>query len=399
MKNSERFAIKYTIIIFSSKVGGGFFFFINTWMIAIALDDKLVTSYNLIASIIPSIVFSHLIGFLCDKYYSVFFCIIADSIRLCLLITLFFITRYNMLSQLNSFSLSFIFYLMNELQQIAWRATISKKFFNNNLLSFNAISIIGGQSGVIIGAASAGFISFYFGYAWLLIISASLYLLSTVTSYLSIKELQGDTCESVEIVSKSFDINVFKYVLSNTGVILLYSLMLLNVAVLYLINSTLAPFLKTVLGLNEKAFSIIDATYSLGSVIGGYLIAILYKRNTGRIVVKGTFIMMALSLLFYGSSSGMIMASVCYFFIGFCSQNSLILLTCAQKITATSYQARVYSLFNTIAGVVGLAIYSLSYVIIKYSLYREVFVISSLIILTICIYVFMKNKDDVFNNQ
>lgn len=304
-----------------------------------------------------------------------------------------------MLSQLNSFSLSFIFYLMNELQQIAWRATISKKFSNNNLLSFNAISIIGGQSGVIIGAASAGFISFYFGYAWLLIISASLYLLSTVTSYLSIKELQGDTCESVEIVSKSFDINVFKYVLSNTGVILLYSLMLLNVAVLYLINSTLAPFLKTVLGLNEKAFSITDATYSLGSVIGGYLIAILYKRNTGRIVVKGTFIMMALSLLFYGSSSGMIMASACYFFIGFCSQNSLIFLTCVQKITATSYQARVYSLFNTIAGVVGLAIYSLSYVIIKYSLYREVFVISSLIILTICIYVFMKNKDDVFNNQ
>lgn len=304
-----------------------------------------------------------------------------------------------MLSQLNSFSLSFIFYLMNELQQIAWRATISKKFSNNNLLSFNAISIIGGQSGVIIGAASAGFISFYFGYAWLLIISASLYLLSTVTSYLSIKELQGDTCESVEIVSKSFDINVFKYVLSNTGVILLYSLMLLNVAVLYLINSTLAPFLKTVLGLNEKAFSIIDATYSLGSVIGGYLIAILYKRNTGRIVVKGTFIMMALSLLFYGSSSGMIMASVCYFLIGVCSQNSLIFLTCAQKITATSYQARVYSLFNTIAGVVGLAIYSLSYVIIKYSLYREVFVIFSLMILTICIYVFMKNKDDAFNNQ
>lgn len=116
-------------------------------------------------------------------------------------------------------------------------------------------------------------------------------------------------------------------------------------------------------------------------------------------MVKGTFIMMALSLLFYGSSSGMIMASVCYFFIGFCSQNSLIFLTCAQKITATNYQARVYSLFNTIAGVVGLAIYSLSYVIIKYSLYREVFVISSLMILTICIYVFMKNKDDVFNNQ
>lgn len=383
--NEGKFKLLYFLIIFSSKIGNGFFFFIVTWFVARALDNPYATTYNLVASIIPTILLSKTIGKLCDKYNSVYVCFISDLSRVLVLIAILVLVLNERMSSVNVFFICILFYTMSESQQIGWRAMVSRHFDGSKLLSLNTISVIGGQSGVIIGAACAGIIAHYSN-LYVIIVTLLLYSFSALFTFFVLR--YNFASSSMEWRAKHTN-NFMKYGESvslksvfsmERRPLLLYAVMLMNVLVLYALNSTLSPFVKFHLGLGPVSFSIIDASYSFGAVLGGWLVSVLFKRAYGVSVVNISFIVMFCSLMAYGLSVGTIVPSLCYFLIGAAAQNSIVLLTLAQHSTSKNRQGEVYSIFNSATGWIGLVVYMLSYFVIRYELYGFFFMGLSLLV-------------------
>ncbi len=382
----------YLCIIFLSKIGNGLYFFITTWLISILLNNPYATSFNLLTSIIPSIFFSTLIGSICDKYRASYLCSCSDFTRSIVVIFISCLIYFNKLTLISGVLLSFTFYLCSETQQIGWRAVISKNFDNIHLLKLNTLSVIGGQSGVVLGAASAGFISHYFGYYYILMLIVLIYLAtSALTLFIhntlktsNNNPLSQDSTSTHYIVNNNESrIGVFNYAKSNKKASFFYSIMLLNVLILYVINSTLSPFVNLKLNMEAIAFSLIDSSYSIGSILGGYVISHYFKKGFSVAILIATFMFLSVALGIYGFSKNIFLPLVCYFTIGACSQNTLIFLTLAQKATENIYQARMYSFFNTATGIIGLIVYSASPIIIKYDLYHWVFLFLSFLTLFI----------------
>ena len=378
--NKSSFKLLYFFIIFSSKIGGGFFFFLVTWFVARNLDNPHTTTYNLIASILPTILLSKKIGKLCDKYSSVSICLFSDLFRVFFLIIIIILVLNERMNSINIFFICILFYTMSESQQIGWRVTISRYFYGDDLLSMNTISVIGGQSGVIIGAACAGII-YRYNNLYVINITLLLYFLSASLTFLilhfstdmkkkhknnSMNDVASDRLKSIFIVERRS--------------IFLYSIMLINILILYTLNSTLSSFVKFHLGLGAVSFSIIDASYSLGAVFGGWLVSILFKRACGVSVIDVSFIVMFFSLLMYSFSVGTIMPSLCYFLIGAAAQNSIILLTLAQNSNNKNKQGEVYAIFNSATGWIGLVVYIFSYFVIQYNMYNIFFIGLSLLV-------------------
>lgn len=370
MMNKSNFKPLYFLIIFSSKIGGGFFFFIVTWFVARALDNPYTTTYNLVASIIPTILLSKTIGRLCDKYNSVSVCFISDLCRVLILIAILVLAFYEKMSPINIFSICLFFYTMSESQQIGWRVMISRHFDGSKLLSLNTISVIGGQSGVIIGAACAGIIAHYSN-LYVIITTLLLYSLSALFTFFVLRffPVSMEWRAKLNVMRYGEEARLKSVFAMEKRPLLLYAVMLMNVLVLYALNSTLSPFVKFHLGLGPVAFSIIDASYSLGAVLGGWLVSVLFRRSYGVSVVNISFIVIFCSLMAYGLSAGTVVPSLCYFLIGAAAQNSIVLLTLAQSNTSKNRQGEVYSIFNSATGWVGLVVYMLSYFVIQYKIY------------------------------
>lgn len=400
----QKFDSLYLCIIFLSKIGNGLYFFVTTWLISILLNNPYATSYNLLASIIPTIFFSALIGNICDRFKASYLCSYADFTRSMILILFLYLIYFNKLTLLSGILLSFTFYLCSETQQIGWRAVISKNFNNIRLLRLNTFSVIGGQSGVVLGAASAGFISHYFGYYYILMLIFLIYLATSILTLLindtinfrSNNLLSGKSTPTNYISNNNKSVvGILNYVKSNKRASFFYSIMLLNVLILYVINSTLSPFVNLKLNMDAMAFSMIDSSYSIGSILGGYIISHYFKKGSSLAILFSTFMLLTVALGIYGFSKNIYLPLVCYFTIGACSQNTILFLTLAQKATEYIYQARMYSIFNTATGIIGLIVYSTSPIIIKYDLYQWTFLFLSsltLIILLLIMVIIFKIK-------
>lgn len=386
----KKFDSIYLCIIFLSKIGNGLYFFVTAWLISVLLKNPYATSYNLLASIIPTIFFSTLIGSICDKIKASYLCSYSDFIRSIVVISIFYLIYFNKLTLIFGVLLSFIFYLCSETQQIGWRSVISKNFDHIQLLKLNTLSVIGGQSGVVLGAASAGFITHYFGYYYILILIILIYSATSVLTLfihktlkvgydISLSDNSITTCHIVD--DNESRMGILSYAKSNKRASFFYSIMLLNVLVLYVINSTLSPFVHIKLNMNALAFSLIDSSYSLGSILGGYIISYCFKKGFSVAILISTFMFLAVALGIYGFSKNVFLPLACYFTIGACSQNTLIFLTLAQKATERVYQARMYSVFNTTTGIIGLIVYSTSPFIIKNDLYHWAFLFLSVLTL------------------
>ncbi|MGB8954336.1 MAG: MFS transporter, partial [Tumebacillaceae bacterium] len=148
-----------------------------------------------------------------------------------------------------------------------------------------------------------------------------------------------------------------RYIRSNHSIIPLYVIMLFLTMTIRTINSLLGPFVQDVLHAGTEGFGYIDASFALGSIAGGILLPVIFRRVGQVRAMTGGLFLIALGLGFFSVSFAVWFAMFAYFLMGLAFQVRVMYVTAAQQKTDLEYQGRVHATFNMFFSIASLLIY------------------------------------------
>lgn len=356
----------FVVILFLSKAGAGFFFFINTWIVISLTGSPSSAALSLLIAVLPSLLLSMSIGSIADNAPAIKLVLLSEKIRFLTLTiyAIFFMLEYA--SPLIAFTISFIMSLCAEIQLLSWRVVLAK-FGGNNLIKLNALSVSSGQSGVILGATASGVIFASFGATATIFTASALFLGSTIlirrflqlAPILKFTNHSKNTFNPVHLHLQHI-YEGCRYIIQTPALLRHYLLIFVNVNILYSANALLAPFVKGPLRLGAEAYGVIDAAYSIGAIAGGLIITRLtFIIGAPRTTILGLSFL-TLALLNFSYAEDFPVAFLAYIGVGLGCQTSIISLTNAQMLTHPKYQGIVYAAFNTMTGFSGVLLFLLS---------------------------------------
>ncbi|WP_323120713.1 MFS transporter [Burkholderia alba] len=368
----------YGATIASAKIGTGFFFLINTWLIIEITGRASSAAITLVMTILPSLLLSPAIGLAVDRSQPARLAWRAEVLRWIVL------TGYGGLYAMGyataslAYSVSFLIALGNEIQTLSWRAALAREATSQEIFRLNALTVVTGQTGQIFGAAASGLALATIGAAATIGVASSTYLLSALTGFVVARRMHAAPPLSRAAASRprrhASDLREgLRHIAQRPAIAFFYGLMLANLTVIFGINAMLAPFVREELHLDAAAFGKIDAGYALGAIASGFFVVRLADRLGRRTVLMLAFLVAALSLLVFAQCHGLAVAFATYVGLGVSFQSSVIALSAAQRATDPLYQGRVGATFNVLNGVAGLVVYGIVAMSAGRHLYRQLY--------------------------
>ena len=336
----------YGAAIASAKIGTGFFFLINTWLTIELTGRASSAALSLIMTVLPSLLLAPVLGVLVDRRQPAVLATQADLLRWLVLLLYAVLYATGWANGAVAYAVSFLIALGNELQVLSWRAALGRAVPSEQLLRLNALTVVGGQGGQILGAAASGFVLAAFGPVPTVAIAGSAFLLSAGFGTLIARRLAFPS------PTGSFPAGArgrraflqdlrggLSHIAERPEIIFFYGLILANLTVIFGINGLLAPFVQTELRLGAEAFGKIDACYAQGAVASGFLIVGLTRRLGHRAVLVGGLLLASASLLVFAHSHSLAVACLAYLGLGISFQTSAVSLSLAQQAAAPAFLA------------------------------------------------------------
>jgi len=378
----------YAAAIATAKIGTGFFFLINTWLIIEITGRPSSAALTLIMTILPSLLLSPFIGLAVDRGQPARLAYRAEILRWLVLIAYGALYGAGHATEAIGYAVSFLVALGNEIQVLAWRAALTRAVPTERMLRLNALTSVGGQSGQILGAAASGIVLAAAGPVATMALTASTYLISAVLGFLVARRLgpQPVVDSGGERGPRRHlrDLRAgLGHIAARPEIGFFYGLILANMTVIFGINGMLAPFVREELQLGPKAFGQIDAGYALGAILSGLVIARLAERFGRRPILVLGFTTMAASLAAFSQTQGLVPAFVIYAGLGVSFQTTVLALSLAQQATDPTFQGRVNATFNMLNGLAGLVIYAIVALSAGHHLYRQLYLGQAAIMLSL----------------
>jgi Major Facilitator Superfamily len=378
----------YAAAIASAKIGTGFFFLINTWLVIELTGRPASGAVALVVTILPSLLLSPLIGLVVDRSQPARLAYRAELLRWLTLAGYAALYGAGLASEGLAYAVGFCIALGNEVQLLAWRAALTRSVPAGQLLRLNALTVVGGQAGQILGAAASGIVLAVAGAVPTLALAGTTYLVSAgfgalVSHRLGLQKPAAAT--GARGLGRHFrDLRAgIAHILLRPEISFFYLLILANLTVIFGINAMLAPFVREELLLGPDAFGKIDAGYALGAILGG-LVVVRLARSIGRLpILLLGFLLMAASLFAFAQSQGLVAAFILYAGLGISFQTSVLSLSLAQQATDPAIQGRVNAAFNMLNGLAGLIIYGVVAASAGHHLYRQLYLVQAALMLAI----------------
>ena len=368
----------YAAAIATAKIGTGFFFLINTWLIIEITGRPSSAALTLVMTILPSLLLSPFIGLAVDRGQPARLAYRAELLRWAVLIAYGTLYGTGRATEAIGYAVSFCVALGNEIQVLAWRAALIRAVPPERMLRLNALTAVGGQSGQILGAAASGIVLAAIGPVATVGLASSTYLISAglgwlVSRRLPLQVLPPDAIERGPRRHLSDLRAGLRHIAERPEIGFFYGLMLANMTVIFGINGMLAPFVREELRLGAAAFGQIDAGYALGAILSGLAIARLAQRFDRRAILVLGFVTMAASLFAFSQARGLVPAFLPYVGLGIGFQTSVLALSLAQQATDPAFQGRVNATFNMLNGLAGLILYGIVALSAGHHLYRQLY--------------------------
>ena len=378
----------YAAAIATAKIGTGFFFLINTWLIIEITGRPSSAAVTLVMTILPSLLLSPFIGLAVDRGQPARLAYRAEILRWLVLIGYGALYGAGHATEAVGYAVSFLVALGNEIQVLAWRAALIRAVPAERMLRLNALTSVGGQSGQILGAAASGIVLALVGPVATVALASTTYLMSAVLGFLVARRLGpqpvADSGGERGPRRHLRDLGAgLGHIAARPEIGFFYGLILANLTVIFGINAMLAPFVREELRLGPDAFGKIDAGYALGAILGG-LVVVRLARWIGRLrILLLGFLLMAASLFAFAQCQGLVTAFILYAGLGISFQTSVLSLSLAQQATDPVFQGRVNAAFNMLNGLAGLIIYSVVAASAGHHLYRPLYLVQAALMLAI----------------
>nr|WKF61968.1 hypothetical protein HUO10_006500 [Paraburkholderia busanensis] len=381
----------YGATVASSRIGTGFFFLINTWLIVDITGRASSAALSLIMTVLPGLLLSPAIGLTIDRGDAARLAYRADLFRWAMLLAYAAIYASGHASAPLAYAISFLVALGNEVQVLSWRAALVRHAGADQVLRLNATTVVTGQTGQMLGAAASGVVLASIGAAATVAVASVTYLLAALFGWLTARRLThaaglpahlpahlpAQSARPAGTHAKHYwrDLRAgLSHIAERPEIAFFYGLFVANMSVVFGMNAMLAPFVREELHLGAAAFGKIDAGYALGAIAGGFFVVRLANRFGRRAVLLLGLGMAALCLLALAECRGQVGAFAAYAGLGACFQSSIVALSAAQCATDAAYQGRVSATFNAMNGLAGLIVYAIVAASAGHHLYRQIYV-------------------------
>lgn len=368
----------YGATIAAAKVGTGFFFLINTWLIIEITGRPSSAAITLVMTVLPSLLLSPVIGVAVDRSQPARLAWQAEVFRWIVLVSYGGLYAAGYATAPLAYAVSFLIALGNEIQTLAWRAALVREASSEQMFRLNALTVVTGQTGQILGAAASGLVLAAIGAAATIGVASTTYLLSAIFGFAVARRMHAVAMPGSVPANRTrrhvSDLrDGVRHIAQRPAIAFFYGLMLANLTVIFGINAMLAPFVREELHLDAAAFGKIDAGYALGAIVSGFFVVRLADWLGRRTVLMLALLVAALSLLVFAQCHGLTVAFITYVGLGMSFQSSVIALSAAQRATDPLYQGRVSATFNVLNGVAGLVVYAIVAMSAGHHLYRQLY--------------------------
>ncbi|EHU8077116.1 MFS transporter [Vibrio cholerae] len=227
------------------------------------------------------------------------------------------------------------------------------------LLRANATIDMVYEFGTIIGMGISGILITTLGIKNTLMTGGFLFILAGVFNLLIKSPKQKNNNEEVKQSWWQDYCDSLRYFRQNPHLFAPYLNQMLIMVLLMTIPVILVPYTKEVLNASTRTFSIYEALYAMGVLLGGFLSPILCRKLTTRYTLVFLLAIMAVGLYILSINTSIGLVFPIYFMIGFGISSWALSITLAQLACNPDYQGRLQATFNGISGAFILVLYLL----------------------------------------
>lgn len=269
-------SIKKTLYVgtFISTIGDGVFYIATSWYVYQQMHSSFAVGILLAFSILPVIIVAPFTGHIADKYNRKSITVLMDIVRFLIIL----ICGYVLLLTENQISIWYI-YLLSAIVKIAdcfftpcISSLIKINFNDNEYMKIFSVNNTLQQIGSILGSIVTGLLLSQINVVYILFFDSVSFLLSAVIIINMDKSTVIELKESKNNVVQSFRSGL-SYILNKKTIMLLIIICGAPSFVVNVLNTLLCEYTEVILGLSVGEYSILDASFGVGCVCMGGIIA------------------------------------------------------------------------------------------------------------------------------
>ncbi|MER8184449.1 MFS transporter [Kitasatospora sp. NPDC094015] len=341
-----------------TNVGNGMQFIANCLLVLEMTHSPRAVALVLLTAAIPGVFFGPLIGVAIDKFERRWVFALADTVSVVTLAVTLALIGTGHLQTWHVFAMVFVLGLTESTAVPTGTTMVREIVPVQKLLAANATTGVAVQIGNVIGTAFGGFLIAASSVTWVLAINlvsftASALFVSGVKTDRVITKTGGDGWrETVKRAAAGFT-----YLRTHPKTLPSYTMLLVLFAVLYMMNTLVAPYAENVLEVGASGLGFIDAMFAVGAILGGLALPLLTARlNRDRLACFG-LVGMGVTLILLWRAEGLAQPMVLYALAGINFQAFYIFRTRVQEQVPVDIQGRVMALLITTVGICRMGVY------------------------------------------
>lgn len=273
---------KYFAAALLAAIGSGMYFVAIAWYLFQISGSTLAVGWSFIATALPGLLLSPIVGVLLDRWNPRLVCAAADLLRAAILLLLALGMATGQLQAMHVYVASFFIALGDNFFQPAVGALVRDVVSKDKLLSANIVGSMAIQVGLLLGASLGGFAVAMFGTEMVVSLNAATFLASALlifwVRYQPARAAAGDAprAPAGSVLAQ------FRRAVEETPQRAFLMTMALQQVLAYLTvflcNTLLPGFVARELQAGAQGYGLIDAGWGLGAMCGGLLLGALLRR-------------------------------------------------------------------------------------------------------------------------
>jgi DHA3 family macrolide efflux protein-like MFS transporter len=306
----------------------------------------------------PNVLLGPVMGVLADRLSRKWLIFASNSIRAILYIYFSFYLK-NHFDTMSVYILMFLIGVAFSIYYSSAFGFLRELVPESELMYANSTIDIIYEVGNVLGMGVAGLLIAYTSSETAILLNGLSFVIATITVFCISKKYlyyaektKGKKIHFIKDFKQGFHYLVIRHALRRVYLIQLLIFLIFITAPLLLL-----PFSKIVLNASAEQFGLIEASASVGIVLGGILMPWIAERyNMVNTLILFSMVL-CFSFIFFAYNTNITIAIALYFLIGFAGAVWPLIISKAQSMTALGYQGRVQSTYNSISGSLTLLFY------------------------------------------
>lgn len=338
----------YFLSCIMTTFSGGLLYINVTWSVVHLEGSVLSVALVLFCFWLPMVVLSPIVGVLTDRYSRKTLLGWANAYRalslaffLILMLNFYSVYEFYLLMLFDGIALSLIFPVVFSL--------IRDVVPERQLMHANATIDMGYEFGNVLGMGLSGFVIYFMGSHWALILNVIFYALAALCVLMIKLEKKIQLgVKNIRQVLNDYK-EGWRYILKRKKLCMNYAVQLFLMVQFMTMPVLLAPFATYILHATVKQFGWIEVCLSIGVIAGGFVLPwIAHYVGRPRVVIAA-LIWIMVSYVCFIQTTHVSWAMVLFFMMGIGYGAWPLVMTRSQELTEIRFQGRVQSTFTAFA--------------------------------------------------